>query len=55
MEKISPSCCGVAPSAVKMQEIYQGIIPFVILQLIGLGIAIEFPSLALWLPAIMLE
>ncbi len=46
---------GVAPSAVKMQEIYQGIVPFVILQLIGLGIVIQFPNIALWLPAIMLE
>lgn len=41
---------GVAPSTVKMQEIYRGIIPFVILQVIGLALVIEFPSLALWLP-----
>ena len=41
---------GVAPSTVKMQEIYRGIIPFVILQLIGLALVVEFPSLALWLP-----
>jgi TRAP-type mannitol/chloroaromatic compound transport system permease large subunit len=46
---------GVAPSEVKMQEIYRGIIPFVILQLIGLGIVLEFPELALWLPSVMLE
>ena len=46
---------GVAPRSVKMQEIYTGIIPFVILQLIGLGIVIEFPQLALWLPNVMLE
>ena len=46
---------GVAPNAVKMQEIYQGIVPFVILQLVGLGIVIQFPNIALWLPAIMLE
>ncbi len=41
---------GVAPSTVKMQEIYRGIIPFVILQLIGLALVVEFPALALWLP-----
>jgi len=46
---------GVAPRSVKMQEIYTGIIPFVILQLIGLAIVIEFPQLALWLPNVMLE
>jgi len=46
---------GVAPSEVKMQEIYRGIIPFVILQVIGLMIVLEFPEIALWLPAVMLE
>jgi TRAP-type mannitol/chloroaromatic compound transport system permease large subunit len=46
---------GVAPSEVKMQEIYRGIIPFVILQLIGLGFVVAFPNITLWLPAIMLE
>jgi len=46
---------GVAPSEVKMQEIYRGIIPFVLLQLIGLAIVLEFPEIALWLPTVMLE
>ncbi|MEZ5739492.1 MAG: TRAP transporter large permease subunit [Burkholderiaceae bacterium] len=41
---------GVAPSSVKMQDIYKGIIPFVILQLIGLALVLEFPEIALWLP-----
>ncbi|MCP5266468.1 MAG: TRAP transporter large permease subunit [Burkholderiaceae bacterium] len=44
---------GVAPSGVKMQHIYAGIIPFVILQLIGLAFTVEFPGLALWLPSLM--
>jgi TRAP-type mannitol/chloroaromatic compound transport system permease large subunit len=46
---------GVAPSEVKMQEIYRGIIPFVILQLIGLALVVLWPQITLWLPAIMLE
>ena len=46
---------GVAPSTVKMQEIYFGIIPFVILQLIGLALVLEFPALALWLPSLVFE
>jgi len=46
---------GVAPKEVKMQDIYKGIIPFVILQLIGLAIVIYFPNLALWLPSLVLE
>jgi TRAP-type mannitol/chloroaromatic compound transport system permease large subunit len=44
---------GVAPSSVKMQEIYKGIIPFVLLQLIGLSIVLSFPWLALWLPGLV--
>ena len=46
---------GVAPSSVKMQDIYLGIIPFVILQLIGLSIVLYWPQIALWLPNAMLE
>lgn len=46
---------GVAPSIVKMQDIYKGIIPFVILQVIGILIVLKFPQLALWLPSVMLE
>ena len=46
---------GVAPKEVKMQDIYKGIIPFVILQLIGLAIVLYFPELALWLPAQILD
>ncbi len=46
---------GVSPPEVKMQEIYRGIIPFVILQLIGLGIVLYWPQIALWLPNYMLD
>jgi TRAP-type mannitol/chloroaromatic compound transport system permease large subunit len=40
----------VAPKSIKIQQIYRGIIPFVILQLIGLGLVMAFPQLAMWLP-----
>lgn len=46
---------GVAPRSVKMQEIYLGIIPFVLLQLTGLALTMEFPALALWLPSLVFE
>ncbi|MCB1809154.1 MAG: TRAP transporter large permease subunit, partial [Candidatus Competibacteraceae bacterium] len=46
---------GVAPPSVKLQQIYVGIIPFVILQLIGLAAVIYWPQLALWLPHTLLE
>jgi hypothetical protein len=41
---------GVAPSSVKMQEIYKGIIPFVSLQVIGMLVVLSFPRLAVQLP-----
>jgi tripartite ATP-independent transporter DctM subunit len=41
---------GVAPPEIKTGHIYRGIIPFVILQLIGLLLVVFFPELATWLP-----
>ena len=42
---------GVAPDIIKTSEIYQGVIPFIIIQLIGLMILALFPELATWLPS----
>jgi tripartite ATP-independent transporter DctM subunit len=44
---------GVAPPEIRTTDIYRGIIPFVILQLIGLGLVILFPALATWLPGVL--
>ena len=41
---------GSAPPSVQMTDIYRGIVPFVILQLLVLAITIALPDLALWLP-----
>jgi TRAP-type mannitol/chloroaromatic compound transport system permease large subunit len=41
---------GVAPSGYTMMRIYRGIIPFVLLQLIGLLAIALFPQLATYLP-----
>ena len=43
---------GVAPADVKLTEIYRGVIPFIILQLIGLTLVFLFPALVTWLPAV---
>lgn len=43
---------GVAPPEFTMMHIYRGIIPFVILQLIGLLIMAMFPAIITWLPAL---
>ncbi|MGQ9364698.1 TRAP transporter large permease [Azospirillum sp. ST 5-10] len=39
-----------APAEVRTTEIYQGVVPFVMLQVLGLGILAAFPILATWLP-----
>lgn len=46
---------GVAPPEVKIQQIYVGIIPFVILQLTGLALVMTFPEIAMWLPRQLLN
>jgi tripartite ATP-independent transporter DctM subunit len=44
---------GVAPPNVRTGQIYKGIIPFVLLQLLGLGLVVVFPELATWLPSVV--
>jgi TRAP-type mannitol/chloroaromatic compound transport system permease large subunit len=46
---------GVAPPQISTGDIYRGIIPFIIIQLIGLTLVIVFPEMATWLPEFMLE
>ena len=45
----------VAPPEVKIQQIYRGIIPFVLLQLVVLALLMAFPDIALWLPRVLLN
>jgi TRAP-type mannitol/chloroaromatic compound transport system permease large subunit len=40
----------VAPNTLRIGTIYQGIIPFVILQVFGLILLTIFPQITLWLP-----
>jgi tripartite ATP-independent transporter DctM subunit len=43
---------GVAPKEVVLLDIYKGVIPFIILQLIGLLLVALFPQVVIWLPAV---
>ena len=45
---------GVAPAEVRTIDIYKGIIPFVIIQIIGLLIICVFPEAITWLPKVLL-
>lgn len=42
---------GVAPPEVTLFDMYKGVVPFIILQLIGLLIVVLWPQLVLWLPS----
>jgi tripartite ATP-independent transporter DctM subunit len=41
---------GVAPPEIRTQDIYRGVMPFIGIQLFGLGLVMLFPALATWLP-----
>jgi TRAP-type mannitol/chloroaromatic compound transport system permease large subunit len=43
---------GVAPPEYTMGDIYKGILPFIVLQIIGLGLMIVFPGIITWLPSL---
>lgn len=44
---------GVCPAAIGLRDIYRGVVPFVLLQLLALGLVLVFPALVLWLPAVV--
>ncbi|MGF1474477.1 MAG: TRAP transporter large permease subunit [Geminicoccaceae bacterium] len=44
---------GVAPPSVKTTDIYLGVAPFVVIQLVGLAVLATFPVLATWVPSVI--
>ncbi|GAB5387246.1 MAG: hypothetical protein Alpg2KO_02140 [Alphaproteobacteria bacterium] len=46
---------GVADKAISTLDIYRGILPFVVIQLIALALLALFPGLATWLPRVLLN
>lgn len=44
---------GVCPPDIQLIDIYKGVVPFIILQLIGLSLIILWPELVTWLPAVV--
>lgn len=41
---------GVTPPGVTSRDIYRGVIPFILIQIVALGFVFFYPGLALWLP-----
>jgi tripartite ATP-independent transporter DctM subunit len=46
---------GIAPPGVTISHIYKGVIPFVVLQIIGVALVLAFKPLALWLPGLIFK
>jgi len=48
-----PACFwlkSVAPKDVSLQEIFVSVLPFIVLQIIGMVLVMLFPQIALWMP-----
>lgn len=46
---------GVAPNSVTTGQIYQGVIPYVLLQITAIAIMFVFPGIATWLPSVLFQ
>lgn len=44
---------GVAPGSVSTRMIYEGVLPFVVLQLAAIGLLVAFPGIVTWLPSVL--
>jgi TRAP-type mannitol/chloroaromatic compound transport system permease large subunit len=42
---------GIAPPEITLRDMYRGVVPFIVIQLLTLILVVAFPGLALWLPA----
>ena len=42
---------GSAPAGVTLADIYRGVMPYVLIQVVVIGVVIAFPAIATWLPA----
>jgi TRAP-type mannitol/chloroaromatic compound transport system permease large subunit len=45
---------GIAPPSITLLDMYKGVIPFILLQLVTLAIVMIFPQTVLWLPSQLL-
>ena len=45
---------GIGPSEIALMDMYRGVVPFIVLEVIALAMVMIFPELALWLPAKLL-
>ena len=46
---------GISPPEIKLSDMYRGVVPFIMLEFICLGLVMAFPELALWLPEVVFD
>ena len=44
---------GVAPPEIPMTAIFKAALPFLFLQIVGLGLCMAFPGIITWLPGVV--
>lgn len=44
---------GISPPEIRLADMYRGVIPFILLELVVLALVYWFPGLALWLPSVV--
>ncbi len=44
---------GISPPEIRLSDMYRGVVPFIVLELIVLALVYWFPGLALWLPRLV--
>ncbi len=44
---------GVVPKDISLGDIFRSIMPYMVLQVLALGLVVAFPQIALWLPSTM--
>lgn len=42
---------GISPPEITLRDMYRGVIPFIGLEIVAIGLVMAFPGLALWLPS----
>jgi len=46
---------GIVPPEITLKDMFCGVIPYIILQIIGIALVVIFPQIATWLPSVMLN
>ena len=46
---------GISPPEIRLSDMYRGVIPFILLEFVCLGLIMAFPELALWLPEVLFD